>query len=200
MATNKKKPSIKEGLKEDAKLWLKGAKKGVETIAMVGGLGSVGAKVGVVAGKAVARKLAEEASPKILKAANAAKGAGKTVNPKPAMGKVIPTAPKRDVVVKGSKDMLTQKGTLAKEGKRSVPTNIKNPNVRIVEKEVKPKTAAQRTKSSNQLRYGGAKAEAARGREAIKSSDILPRSGAKIGKTTGAVAGATAVSAKKKKK
>lgn len=163
---------------------------------------AAGAKVGAVAGRAVARAVAKEASPKVLRAANAAKGSGKMVVKEAEKGKKTATAAKRDVVVKTDDKVIPvkSKGYISKTGEKSVKVNTKKPTVRIVEKEVTAKTAANRTKSSNQLRYGGAKAEAKRTREAVSSSELLPKFGAKTGAAGGAVAGAAAVKSKSNKK
>ena len=160
------------------------------------------AKIGAVAGRAAARAIAKEASPKILKAANAAKGSGKMVVKEAAKGKKMATAAKRDVVVKTDDKVIPikDKGYISKTGEKSIKVNTKRPTVRVVEKEVTAKTAANRTKSSNQLRYGGAKAEAKRGRQAVESSSLLPNFGAKTGTAAGAVGGTAAVKSKKKGK
>lgn len=156
-----------------------------------------GAKVGKVAGKAVARAVAKEASPKVLKAANKAKGSGKMVYPKAATGKTERTAAKRDVVVKTQDKTLAIKGKfIDKSGRKSIKVNTKNPTVRTVEKEVTNKQAAQRTASSNRLRYGSSKQEASRMRAAVSESKILPRAG----KYVGATAGFAPAAAKSKKK
>lgn len=160
-----------------------------------------GAKVGKIAGKAVARAVAKEASPKVLKAANKARGSGKMVNPKAATGKTERTAAKRDVVVKTDDKTLGIKPFIDRSGRKSVKVNTKNPTVRTVEKEVTKKQAAQRTKSANKLRYGASKAEAARTRTAVGSSKILSRGGQNIGAGLGGAAvGSKAAKDKKKKK
>lgn len=160
-----------------------------------------GVKIGQVAGKAVARALAKEASPKIVSAANKARGAGKMVNPKPAMGKVERTAPKRDVVVKTEDKTLAIKGKFVdKSGRKSIKVNTNKPTVRTVEKEVTKKQAAQRTASSNKLRYGASKAEGARGKAAIESSDILRKTGGAIGGAAGTAPAVAKVKSTKKKK
>ncbi len=160
-----------------------------------------GAKIGQVAGKAAARALAKEASPKIASAANKARGAGKTVNPKPAMGKVERTAPKRDVVVKTEDKTLAIKGKfIDKAGRKSVKVNTKKPTVRTVEKEVTKKEASRRTASSNRLRYGASKAEASRGRTAIESSEILRKAGKAAGATAGSAPAVAKVKSQNKKK
>ena len=176
--------------------------KDVMNFGMVAGPVGAGAKVGSVAGKALARAVAKEASPKVLKTANKAKGAGSMVNPKPAMGKKTATAAKRDVVVKTDNKVIPvkNKGYISKTGEKSIKVNTNKPTVRVVEKAVTNKTASNRTKSSNQLRYGGAKAETKRMREAVSSSELLPKIGAKIGATGGAVASAAAVKSKSNKK
>lgn len=156
---------------------------------------SAGAKVGAVAGKATARAVAKESGKKSLQAANKAKGSGKMVYPKPATGKTTTTAPKRDVVVKYAKKDYTQKVALTQQGKKSVPTYINKPSVRMIEKEVTKKQANKATASSNKLRYGSAKAEAQRTRESVASSEILRKGGQNIGAT----AGATPAVAKPKK-
>jgi len=167
------------------------------TVAPIG----AGAKIGKVAGKAAARALAKEASPKIASAANKARGAGKTVNPKPAMGKVERTAPKRDVVVKTEDKTLAIKGKfIDRAGRKSVKVNTKKPTVRTVEKEVTKKQASQRTASSNRLRYGASKAEASRGRTAIESSEILRKAGKAAGATAGSAPAVAKVKSQNKKK
>ncbi len=169
---------------------------------VIGGPTAAGAKIGAVAGKAVARAVAKEASPKVLKASAKAKGSGKMVVKEPAKGKKTSTAAKRDVVVKTDDKVIPVKrmGYINKSGEKSVKVNTNRPTVRIVEKEVSAKTAANRTKSSNQLRYGGAKAESRRMREAVSSSDLLPKFGAKTGAALGAAGGAAAAKAKSNKK
>jgi len=199
-----KKRSAASGIPMDVtKKQLKGTSKKIinaaKTAALSTGVGKAGAVVGKVAGAAVARSLAKEASPKILKAANAARGSGKTVNPKPAMGKIERTAAKRDVVVRTEDKTLATNGFISKKGYKSVKVNSKNPRVRTIEKEVSSKTASNRTKSSNKLRYGSSKAEAKRGREAIESSEKLRKAGSKIFGASGAASGAAAANAKKKK-
>jgi len=162
---------------------------------------AAGAKVGKIAGEAVARAVAKESGTKSLSAANKARGAGKMINPKPAMGKTQRTAPKRDVVVKTEDKTLAIKGRfIDKSGRKSVKVNTKNPNVRVVEKEVTRKQANRATASSNRLRYGGAKAEAQRTREAVGSSRILSRGGQNIGAGAGGFAVGSKPAKDKKKK
>ena len=159
-----------------------------------------GAKVGKVAGQAVARAVAKEASPKVLSSANKARGAGKMTYPKAATGKTQRTAPKRDVVVKTEDKTLAIKGKfIDKSGRKSVKVNTKNPSVRVVEKEVTRKQADRATSSSNRLRYGGAKAEARRMESAVGSSKMLPKAGKAVGATAG-TAPAVAKSKNNKKK
>lgn len=186
--------TVKKILVETAK----GTARDILTLGAGASPAAAGAKVGAVAGKAVARAVSREASPKILKAANAAKGSGKMTVKEAEKGKKIATAAKRDVVVKSQDKTLGIKPFINRKGEESVKVATKRPTVRVVEKEVTAKTAANRTKSANQLRYGGAKAEAKRGREAIESSSLLPKFGAKTGATAGAAAGAAAVKSKKK--
>lgn len=159
---------------------------------------AAGAKVGKVAGKAVARAVAKEASPKVLSSANKARGAGSMTYPKVATGKVTRTAPRRDVVVKTEDRTLAVKGRfIDKSGRKSVKVNTNKPSVRVVEKEVTRKQADRATSSSNKLRYGGAKAETRRMETAVGSSKMLPRAGKAIGATAGA--GTVASKSKKKK-
>jgi len=161
-----------------------------------------GAKVGSVAGKALARAVAKEASPKVLKTANKARGSGKMVNPRAATGKTTSTAPKRDVVVKTDDKVIPVKrlGYIDKRGKKSIKVNTQNPTVRVVEKEVTRKQANKATSSSNRLRYGGAKKEAKRMREAVGESKILKRGGAAAGVTAGTTPGAAKIFNKDKNK
>jgi nitrogen fixation/metabolism regulation signal transduction histidine kinase len=161
-----------------------------------------GAKVGAVAGKALARAVSKEATPKVLKAANKARGSGKMVNPKAATGKKTSTAPKRDVVVKTDDKVIPVKrmGYINKRGEKSIKVNTQNPTVRVVEKEVTRKQANRATSSSNRLRYGGAKKEAKRMREAVGESKILKRGGAAAGVTAGTTPGAAKVFNKDKNK
>lgn len=163
------------------------------TVAPIG----AGAKVGKVAGKAVARAVGKEASPKVLSAANKARGSGSMVYPKAASGKTTKTAAKRDVVVKTEDKTLAVKGKfIDSSGRKSIKTNTNKPSVRTIEKEVTKKQADRATASSNRLRYGGSKDEAFRTREAVGSSKMLP----KAGKITGATVGTSPAAAKSKKK
>lgn len=158
---------------------------------------AAGAKVGSVAGKAVARSVAKEARPGVLKAANKAKGSGKMTTPKAPTGKIERTAPKRDVVVRTEDKTLAIKGKfIDKSGRKSVKVNTQNPSVRTVEKEVTKKQAAQRTASANRLRYGSAKKEADRMTAQVSQSKILSRGG----KAAGATAGTAPAANKSKKK
>lgn len=207
MAAAPKKPTSKKDnrsvatkLKEVAVGAVKQTAKDVMNFGVGAGPAGAGAKIGAVAGRAAARALAQEASPKILKAANAAKGAGKMVVKEAEKGKKIATAAKRDVVVKSQDKTLGIKPFINRKGEESVKVATKKPTVRVVEKEVTAKTAANRTKSANQLRYGSAKAEAKRGRNAVESSELLPKFGAKTGAAAGAAGGAAAVKSKKKGK
>ena len=159
-----------------------------------------GVKIGQVAGKAVARALAKEASPKIASAANKARGAGKMVNPKPAMGKVERTAAKRDVVVKSDDKTYALNRFIDKSGRQSVKVRTNKPSVRTIEKEVTTKQASQRTASANKLRRGAAKAEAARGKAAIESSSILRKAGGTAGAVAGSAPAAAKVKSQNKKK
>ena len=188
----------------------KAAKSAVTGIAEAGStvlpIGA-GAKVGKVAGKALARSVAKEASPKVLKAANKAKGSGKMVHPKPASGKTTKTAPKRDVVVR-TKDrtfplddnkIADKTGRfIDNAGRKSIKVNTDKPIVRTIEKEISKKQADKATAASNKLRYGSAKAETRRMETAVGSSKILPRGGKIIGATAGA--GTTLSKATNKKK
>lgn len=202
MAKKKDTRSIADKAKAIVVGTVKQTAKDVMNFGVGAGPAVAGAKVGAVAGRAAARALAKEASPKILKASNTAKGAGKTVAKEPAKGKKVSTAAKRDVVVKTDNKVIPvkDKGYISKDGKKSIKVNTNRPTVRYIEKEVTAKTAANRTKAGNQLRYGGAKAEAKRGREAISSSELLPKFGAKTGAAAGAVGGAAAAKSKKKGK
>lgn len=161
---------------------------------------AAGAKVGKIAGKAVARAVAKESGAKSLSAANKARGAGKMTYPKAATGKSTRTAPKRDVIVKTQDRTLATNGFINKSGEKSVKVATKNPRVRIVEKEVTKKQANQATASSNKLRYGGAKAEAQRTREAVGSSRILSKGGQNIGAGAGGFAVGSKRAKDKKKK
>ena len=191
MAGNKKKSKF--DFKEDVvKPWIKGAKAGAKDLALM----AVGGKVGSVAGKAVARAVAKEASPKVLKAANAAKGSGKMTYPKAATGKTTSTAAKRDVVVKTQDKTLKANGFISRSGEKSVKVNTNKPKVRVVEKEVTKKQADKITAGTNKLRYGSAKQEASRSRAAVSDSKMLPKAGERIG----SIAGLSASAAKSKKK
>lgn len=196
MAGDKKK-SNKFSFKEDViKPWVKGAKAGVQDAALM----AVGGKVGSVAGKAVARAVAKEASPKVLKAANAAKGSGKMTYPKTATGKVTRTAAKRDVVVKTQDRTLKQNGFINRSGEKSIKVNTKNPKVRTVEKEVTKKQADRITAGTNKLRYGSAKQEAARTRAAVSDSKLLQKTGKAVGAGAATTPAIAREASKKKKK
>jgi uncharacterized protein YcfJ len=162
---------------------------------------AAGARVGAVAGKAVNRAIAKEAGKDVLKSANKAKGSGKMVVKEPAKGKTMSTAAKRDVVVKTDKKVIPVKRLeyISKDGKKSIKVKTKNPTVRVIEKEVTAKTAANRTAASNRLRYGAAKAETSRAKKAIEASTLLPRLGAAGGAAAG-TAPAVSKKANKKKK
>lgn len=176
------------------------AKAAAETALLLAPIGK-GVKVGQVAGKAVARAIAKEASPKIASAANKARGAGKMVNPKPAMGKVERTAAKRDVVVKtDDKSLAGLNRRIDSKGRQSVKVRTNKPTVRTIEKEVTNKQASQRTASANKLRRGASKAEAARGRAAIEGSSILRKTGGAVGGTAGAAPIAAKIKSQNKKK
>jgi hypothetical protein len=194
---------------------IKGAIKSAATAAFeagttVSGAGlaaRAGAKVGLTAGKASARTTSKKVGEEVLKSSNKAKGSGSMVYPKPATGKKTATAPKRDVVVKTDDKVIPikNKGYISKTGEKSIKTNTKKPTVRVVEKEVTRKQADQYTKNSNNLRYGNAKADAARAREASVKSSKKPATGKAVGAAAGAAAGAPARAAvtnsnKKKKK
>lgn len=181
----------------------KAAKSAVTAVAEAGStvlpIGA-GAKVGKVAGKALARSVAKEASPKVLKAANKAKGSGKMTYQKAATGKTERTAAKRDVVIKTEDKTLAVKGKfIDKSGRKSVKVNTNNPSVRSIEKEVTNKQASNRTKSANQLRYGSSKKETERMRQAVSESKILPKGGKTVGATAGASVPASKSTNKKKK-
>jgi hypothetical protein len=194
---------------------IKGAIKSAATAAFeagttVSGAGlaaRAGAKVGMTAGKASARTTSKKVGKEVLKSSNKSKGSGSMVYPKPAMGKKTATAPKRDVVVKTDDKVIPvkNKGYISKTGEKSIKTNTKKPTVRVVEKEVTRKQADQYTKNSNNLRYGNAKADAARAREAAVKTSKKPAAGKAVGAAAGAAAGAPARAAvtnsnKKKKK
>ena len=171
------------------------------------GIGAkVGAKVGLIAGKAAARTTSKKVGKEVLKSSNKAKGSGSMVYPKPAMGKKTATSPKRDVVVKTEDRTYAMNGFINKSGEKSVKVNTKKPTVRIVEKKVTRKQADQYTKNSNNLRYGNAKADAARARDASVKSSKKPAAGKIVGGAAGAAAGApanataTAINKKNKKK
>jgi len=192
---------------------IKGAIKSAATAAFeagttVSGAGlaaRAGAKVGLTAGKAAARTTSKKVGKEVLKSSNKAKGSGSMVYPKPAMGKKTSTAPKRDVVVKTEDKTYAMNGFINKSGEKSVKVNTKKPTVRVVEKEVTRDMANARTAASNRLRYGNAKADAARAREASVKASKKPAVGKAAGTAAGAVAGAPARAAvansnKKKKK
>jgi hypothetical protein len=177
------------------------------TISGAGLAARAGAKVGLTAGKASARTTSKKVGKEVLKSSNKAKGSGSMVYPKPATGKKTATSPKRDVVVKTDDKVIPikNKGYISKTGEKSIKTNTKKPTVRVVEKEVTRKQADQYTKNSNNLRYGNAKADAARAREASVKSSKKPATGKAVGAAAGAAAGAPARAAvtnsnKKKKK
>lgn len=163
---------------------------------------AAGGKIGYVAGKAINRAIAKDAGKKVLQSSNKAKGSGKMVVKEPAKGKKMSTAAKRDVVVKTDDKVIPIKtlGYISKTGEKSIKVNTKKPTVRVVEKAVTAKTAANRTAASNRLRYGAAKAEAARTRKAIESNKILPRLTAGGGVTAGASVPASKKANQKKKK
>jgi len=160
---------------------------------------AAGARVGAVAGKAVNRAIAKEAGKDVLKSSNKAKGSGKMVVKEPAKGKKVSTAAKRDVVVKTQDKTYKLNGFISKKGEQSVKVATKKPTVRVVEKEVTAKTAANRTAASNKLRYGAAKAETSRAKKAVEASTLLPRLGAAGGAAAG-TAPAVSKKANKKKK
>ena len=181
---------------------IKGAIKSAATAAFeagttVSGAGlaaKAGAKIGLTAGKAAARESSKKVGKEVLKTSNKAKGSGSMVYPKPAMGKKTATAPKRDVVVKTDDRVIPikDKGYISKTGEKSIKTNTKKPTVRVVEKEVTRDMANMRTAQSNRLRYGNAKADAARAREAAMKSSKKPAVGRAAGAVAGAAAGAPA--------
>jgi len=200
---------------------IKGAIKSAATAALEAGTtlsgagigAKAGAKIGLVAGKAAARKEAKAVGKQVLKESNKAKGSGSMVYPKPAMGKKTATSPKRDVVVKTkdstfplSDNKIADKTGrfINNSGNKSIKVTAKKPTVRIVEKEVTRDMANMRTAQSNRLRYGNAKADAARAREAVEKTSKKPATGKKLGAAAGAVAGApanaTATAINKKKK
>ena len=200
---------IKKAGKGDFKGALKSAATGafeLGTTVTGAGLGAkVGAKVGLTAGKALARKTSKKVGKEVLKSSNKAKGSGSMVYPKPPKGKKTSTAPKRDVVVKTQDKTYALNGFINKSGEKSIKTRTNKPSARIVEKEVTAKTANMRTKQSNALRYGNAKADAARAREASIKASKKPALGKAAGAASGAAAGAPARGAannsnKKKKK
>lgn len=169
--------------------------------AMIAAPGGAGAKIGTVAGKALLRSIAKEARPAALKAANAARGSGKMVNPKAPSGDTVRTAAKRDVVVKTDSKVIPvkDKGYISKDGKKSVKVNTNKPTVRTINKGTTQKQASQQTSSSNKMRYGASKKEADRGSAAVQGTTRVPNAGKKIGKALGATAGAAAVKAKNNK-
>jgi hypothetical protein len=192
---------------------VKGALKSAATAALeagttISGAGlaaKAGAKIGLTAGKAAARETSKKVGKEVLKSSNKAKGSGSMVYPKPATGKKTSTAPKRDVVVKTEDRTLAIKDRfINSKGEKSVKVNTKKPTVRIVEKEVKRDTANMRTAQSNRLRYGNAKADAARAREASVKASKKPAvgkaAGAAAGAAVGAPARATVTNSNKKKK
>jgi hypothetical protein len=195
---------------------IKGAIKSAATAAFeagttVSGAGlaaRAGAKIGMTAGKAAARTTSKKVGKEVLKSSNKAKGSGSMVYPKPAMGKKTATAPKRDVVVKTDDKVIPikDKGYISKTGEKSIKTNTKKPTVRVVEKEVTRDMANMRTAQSNRLRYGNAKADAARARDASVKASKKPAVGKAVGGAAGAAAGApanataTAINKKNKKK
>ena len=177
------------------------------TVSGAGLAARAGAKVGMTAGKAAARTTSKKVGKEVLKSSNKAKGSGSMVYPKPATGKKTATAPKRDVVVKTEDRTLAIKDRfINRSGEKSVKVNTKKPTVRVVEKEVTRDTANMRTKQSNRLRYGNAKADAARAREASVKSSKKPTAGKIVGGAAGAATGApanataTAINKKNKKK
>jgi hypothetical protein len=177
------------------------------TVSGAGLAARAGAKVGMTAGKAAARTTSKKVGKEVLKSSNKARGSGSMVYPKPAMGKKTATSPKRDVVVKTEDRTLAIKDRfINRSGEKSVKVNTKKPTVRVVEKEVTRDTANMRTKQSNRLRYGNAKADAARARDASVKASKKPATGKKLGAAAGAVAGApanataTAINKKNKKK
>jgi hypothetical protein len=176
------------------------------TVSGAGLAARAGAKIGMTAGKAAARTTSKKVGKEVLKSSNKAKGSGSMVYPKPAMGKKTATAPKKDVVVKSADKTYARNGFINKKGEQSIKTgNTNKPTVRIVEKEVKRDMANARTAASNRLRYGNAKADAARARKASVETSKKPAAGKKLGAAAGAAAGAPARAAvtnsnKKKKK
>ena len=175
-------------------------RKTIGMIASITGAGGAGAKIGSVAGKAVLRAIAKESRPAALKAANAARGAGKQINPKAPSGVKTKTAAKRDVVVKTDDKVIPvkNKGYINKTGEKSIKTNTNNPTVRSIDKGTTRKQANQQTSSFNKMRYGASKKEADRGSAAIQGTKGVPNAGKKVGKALGAAAGAAGASAKKK--
>ena len=161
---------------------------------------AAGGKVGYVAGKAINRAVGKEVGKKVLKSSNKAKGSGKMVVKEPAKGKKVSTAPKRDVVVKSQDKTLGIKPFINRKGEESVKVATKKPTVRVIEKAVTAKTAANRTAASNKLRYGAAKAEAARARKAVESNKVIPRLTAAGGVAAGASVPASKKANQKKKK
>jgi hypothetical protein len=178
---------------------LKGAIKSAATAAFEAGTtatgigigAKVGGKIGLTAGKAAARSTSKKVGKEVLKSSNKARGSGSMVYPKPAMGKKTSTSPKRDVVVKTDDRVIPikSKGYISKTGEKSIKTNTKKPTVRVVEKEVTRDIANMRTAQSNRLRYGNAKADAARARDASVKSSKKPA----VSRELGAGAGAAAV-------
>ena len=180
---------------------IKGAIKSAATAALeagttVSGAGlaaKAGAKIGLTAGKAAARKTSKKVGKEVLRSSNKAKGSGSMVYPRAATGKKTATAPKRDVVVKTEDRTLAVKGRfINSKGEKSIKVNTKKPTVRVIEKEVTRDMANMRTAQSNRLRYGNAKADAARAREASVKASRKPAVGRAVGATAGAAAGAPA--------
>ena len=188
--------SIASKLKSAAKDAVVQTAKDVINFAPMG----AGGKVGYVAGKAINRAVGKEVGKKVLKSSNKAKGSGKMVVKEPAKGKKVYTAAKRDVVVKSQDKTYKLNGFISKKGEQSIKVATKKPTVRFVEKAVTAKTAANRTAASNKLRYGAAKAEAARARKAVESSKVIPRLTAAGGVAAGASVPASKKANQKKKK
>jgi hypothetical protein len=194
--SKKDKRSIASKIKSAAKEAVVQTAKEVMTFAP----SAAGGKVGYVAGKAINRAVGKEVGKKVLQSSNKAKGSGKMVVKEPAKGKKVSTAAKRDVVVKTQDKTYKLNGFISNKGEQSIKVATKKPTVRVIEKEVTAKTAANRTAASNKLRYGGAKAEAARAKKAVEDSKVIPRLTAAGGVAAGASVPASKKANQKKKK
>ncbi len=135
MATAKKKskPSLKEGLKEDAKLWLKGAKAGAVTAINLTPMGKAASTVGKFATATKATKLSSGASK--IKTKKFTQGdRARITNTPPKSSKAGPNSPIRGtkVEVKYKTKELTPKqqaslttGRIAREKTKKAGTYVK---------------------------------------------------------------------------